>query len=173
MGAQITFISHTDGLYISPSTHPFYCSAVSPSLCGEISTQRTLENFPTTTVLLSPKPSASRLPPYTSLKHRSLAVLHGSESLCIESLMGQCWLTFRLIPLLMNSGSHHHCIPSPLKPALCWRGLEMRSERTVDRWMERKKKTGIELDSENSRIVTCEAALSRFRQSSEKDLPKR
>ena len=36
----------------------------------------------------------------------------------------------------------------------------------------RKLLTGIELDMKNSGIVTCEAALSRFRQSSEKDLPK-
>lgn len=37
-GSTITFISHADGLHISPSTHPFYCKTLSPSLCEEIST---------------------------------------------------------------------------------------------------------------------------------------
>lgn len=51
----------------------------------------------------------------TSLKRRSTAILHSSESLRIGSLMARRWLTFRLTSLLMNSSSHHHCLSSPAK----------------------------------------------------------
>lgn len=68
----------------------------------------------------------------TSLKHRSLVILHNSESLCVKSLMAQHWLTSRLTPELMNSRSHHHCLSSQLKPTLCWQGLATRRARIVN-----------------------------------------
>ncbi len=101
-----------------------------PFLCEEISTRCTLENFPATTVLFK---ALSLLPLFshrTSLKHHPSAILHGSESLHIQSLMAQRWLTFRLTLLLMNSCSHHYCLSSLLKPALCWRGF--RDEESED-----------------------------------------
>lgn len=129
-GSTITFISR--GLHISPSTHPFYCKTVSPPLLrGNLHSAYFIKLPPHLRFFkaLSLLPLHSHC---TSLKHRSLVILHNSEGLRVKSLMAQRWLTFRLTPVLMNSCSHHHCLSSLLKPTLCSQGLEMRGARIVN-----------------------------------------
>lgn len=107
-------ISHGNILHIGPSNCLLYRQTVFPPPVEKAPFDILSETYPQV-VYFKALSLLLLHSHHTSLKRRSSAILHSSESLPIGSLMARRWLTFRLTSLLMNSSSHHHCVSSPAK----------------------------------------------------------